>query len=95
MRAVGERIERELEKGPDVGPPRLLVTGKESSESGTRSEPENAGSRIVIDDQIARSSKELARQAFEMVLEMSRHHAQPHRVAGLTNPRENRAVVRT
>ena len=48
------------------------------------------GSRIVIDDQIARSSKELARQALEMVLEMSRHHAQPHRVAGQTNPRENR-----
>ena len=44
---------------------------------------------------IARSLKEMARQALVMVLEMSHHHAQLNRVSVLTSLRENRAMMRT
>ena len=47
--------------------------------------------RTLSNGQIARSLKELERQALVMVLEMSRHHAQLNRVSVLTILPENRA----
>ena len=88
-----ERTEQELEEEP-VGASKV-APDRESSEPGTRSEPETRESRILINGQIARSSKELACQALVMVLEMSRHHAHLNRVPVLTSFRENRSLMRS
>ena len=88
-----ERIEQELEKEPE-GASRVARDRKKRARHEERGE-----SRTLSNGRIARSLKELARQAVVVVLEVNRKlrrpHAQLNRVSVRTSHRENKVMVQT